>query len=482
MKTAVAIILALGVGFASAYFVVQAQFKKQPPPQVQQAVVQPAPAPEEKVIVAAAPSAPAGESSQDILDDLLNVKLGTGSERSTALRMVVYKLETLTLRGNAAVPAIRSFLGRDVDVDYNQQDNQNQNNNQPQANAGGGNAANNDTNNNDNAGNNRRNRNGNNGGGFAGGFGGGGGNNFRGGARRARNLENLRTDWVVPPSLRLGLVGTLKEIGGPEAEQAMAEMLSATGRGVEVAYLAVMLEEIAPGKYRDAAVAAAKELLMNPPPVDSPDRLDDLAKSYLYGVLEFYKDTSFAVNAQQMLVGADGRLDQDAMDYLSVVLKDQSVSALYSAYQNSSLSNQFDKMNLGREILNYAGQNSQANQLFNDTLANPDLDSRAKAMSVIQLAGGGFGPFASDAPTDPQIISGRIALLNSAQSQSMVANDPTLSQAITMAIDALQNGSQIQPQDMRQIFGGGGRGGFGGGGFGGGRGGGNGGGGNNNGN
>jgi hypothetical protein len=458
MKTVVAIILALGVGFASAYFIAQAQFKKQPLPQVQPVAAQPAPAPAEKVIVTAAPSAPAEESSQDILDDLMNVKLGTGSERSTALRVVVYKLETLTLRGNAAVPAIRSFLGRDVDVDYNQQDNQNQNNNQPQVNAGGGNAANNDTNNNDNAGNNRRNRNGNNGGGFGGGF--GGGNNFRV-ARRARNLENLRTDWIVPPSLRLGLVGTLKEIGGPEAEQAMAEMLSATGRGVEVAYLAVMLEEIAPGKYRDAAVAAAKELLMNPPPVDSPDRLDDLAKSYLYGVLEFYKDTSFAVNAQQMLVGADGRLDQDAMDYLSVVLKDQSVSALYSAYQNSSLSNQFDKMTLGREILNYAGQNSQANQLFNDTLANQDLDSRAKAMSIIQLAGGGFGPFASDAPTDPQIISGRIALLNSAQSQ--FANDPTLLQAITLATQALQNGSQIQPQDMRQIFGGGGRGGFGGG-------------------
>src|SRR5665213_3585380 len=111
------------------------------------------------------------------------------------------------------------------------------------------------------------------------------------------------------------------------------------------------------------AVSAAKELLMHPPAVDSPDRMDELAKSYLYGVLEFYKDTSFVPNAEQLLVGPDGRLDQDAMDYLSTVLKDQAVSALYAAYQNSSLSNQFDKMNLGREIMNYVGQNSQANQL-----------------------------------------------------------------------------------------------------------------------
>ena len=280
-------------------------------------------------------------------------------------------------------------------------------------------------------------------------------------ARAAPAIWKLcRPTGSSPPSLRLGLVGTLKEIGGAESEQALAEMLSSTGRGVEVAYLTVMLEEIAPGKYRDAAIAAAKELLMNPPAVDSPDRLDDLSKSYLYGVLEFYKDTSFAVNAEQMLVGADGRLDQDAMDYLSTVLKDQSVSALYAAYQNPSLTNQFDKMTLGREILNYVGQNPQANQLFTDTLNNADLPSQVKAFSIIQLAGGGFGPFASAAPTDPQIISGRIALLNSVQSQ--VANDPTLSQAITLAENALQNGSQIQPQDMRQIFRSGG--GFGGGG------------------
>jgi hypothetical protein len=442
MKTLIAVILALGVGFAAAYVVVQAQFKKQQPPS--QTAVQPAPAPTEKVVVAAAPAAPAEESSEDILNDLLNVKLDSENERNTALRMVVFKLETLRLRGNLAVPAIRAFLGRNVDVDYSPPENQNAN----ASNANGGGA---------NAGNNNGNNNGRNNGGGFGGFGGrNGGFGFFGSARRARDLNNLRTDWVVPPSLRLGLVGTLKEIGGPEAEQAMAEMLSSTGRGVEVAYLTVMLEEIAPGKYRDAAISAAKELLENPPSVDSPDRLDELSKSYLYGVLEFYHDTSFAINAEQMLVGADGRLDQDAMDYLSTVLKDQSVSALYAAYENSNLSNQFDKMTLSREILNYTGQNDQANALFKETLNNPDLDSRFKALTIIQQAGGGFGPFASQAPTDPQVISGRIALLNSVAAQ--YANDPVISQAIPLAIQGL-NGTPIQPQDMRQIFGGG-RGGF----------------------
>jgi hypothetical protein len=258
------------------------------------------------------------------------------------------------------------------------------------------------------------------------------------------------------------LVGTLKEIGGSEGETALAEMLSITGRGVEIAYLARVLEEIAPGKYRDAAIAAARELLTNPPVINNPNQLDDLSRSYLFGVLEFFHDTSFAVNAQQMLVGMDGRLDTDAMSYLTGVLKDQSVSALYQAYQNPSLTNQFDKMSVGREVLNYVGQNSQANALFSETLNNTELDDRTKAMAVVQLAGGGFGPFAAQSPTDPQVINNRIQLLTSLLSQ--YPNNNTLSQAINATISALSSGQQV---DMRQLFGGRGGRGFGGGGGGG---------------
>jgi len=231
-------------------------------------------------------------------------------------------------------------------------------------------------------------------------------------------------------------------------------MLGTTGRGVEVAYLAVTLEQMAPGKYRDAAVTAARELLMTPPSADNLDRLDTLAKSYLYGVLEFYKDTSFAVNAQQALVGADGRLNLDALDYLSQTLKDQSVSALYAAYQNPNLTNQMDKLDLGREMLGYVGQNSQANQFLTETLQNQTLDARAKTFAVARLAGGGFGPFTADAPQDPQVVNNRIQLLTSLQPQ--FAADEQLSQVITATISSLQTG---QPLDMRQIFGGGRRGG-----------------------
>src|SRR5271170_1779622 len=219
MKTLIAVILALGIGFAGAYVVVtkqkNAELAKLQQPQPAETPITAA-APGQKVIVKTVTAAPTGEMPEDILNDLLNVQLGTtGGERNTALRMVVFKLETLAQDGSPAVPAIRSFLGKNVDVDYNQQDNQND----PQANA-------NDNSNTNNAGGNRFNR-----GGGGGGGPGGGRFAFRG-ARRARDIQSLQTDWVVPPSLRLGLVGTLKEIGGPDGEQALAEMLASTARGV----------------------------------------------------------------------------------------------------------------------------------------------------------------------------------------------------------------------------------------------------------
>jgi hypothetical protein len=418
MKKLVVIVLIFGVGFAAAYIFVSGQKSLQPeqlktPPQ---SVVAPAPAPVEKIVMVPAPAAPAPtvESPSEILDELLNVKFDGTVSHNSALRLVVFKLETLAQRGAAAVPAIRAFMGRNVDVNYNYNP---PDNNNPAVAANtiavgrGLNRA------------------------FSGGF-----SSARSVARRARNLQTLQADWVVPPSLRLGLVGVLKEIGGADGESALAEMLNRTGRGVEVAYLTVALEQIAPGKYQNIAVTAARELLMNPPAIDDPDRLDNLSRSYLYGVLEFYKDTGFAVNAQQMLVGKDGRLDQDAMDYLNTVTQDQSVSALYAAYENPALTNEVDRMLVRSDVLDYVGQNSQANALLTETLDDPNLDSRTKAITIIGLGG----------ETDPPKVSAKITFFNSLENK--YATDPVLSKAIAAAINNLQNPDQ--PIELPDILGG----------------------------
>lgn len=50
------------------------------------------------------------------------------------------------------------------------------------------------------------------------------------------------------------IIERLKEIGGPEAEQLLAQTLRPNSRPAEVLQLAQMLEQMAPGKYRDTAL------------------------------------------------------------------------------------------------------------------------------------------------------------------------------------------------------------------------------------
>jgi hypothetical protein len=93
------------------------------------------------------------------------------------------------------------------------------------------------------------------------------------GGRGIRN-GSVPLDFTVPPSLRLGLLEVLKNIGGPEAEATLLHELQATGRGVEAAYLGSVLQQIAPEKYRDAAQKAARDLMAMPLTSRAPNPLD----------------------------------------------------------------------------------------------------------------------------------------------------------------------------------------------------------------
>src|SRR5258708_13317010 len=107
MKTLIAIILALGVGFAAAYVVVSKQKEPQPQPSSASAQTQETTATSaQKVIVKTVTSAPVEESPQDILNDLLNVKLGAGNERNAALRLLPFNLDSLSQRANSTIHTI----------------------------------------------------------------------------------------------------------------------------------------------------------------------------------------------------------------------------------------------------------------------------------------------------------------------------------------------------------------------------------------
>lgn len=457
MKSLIAILLAAGVSYAAAYVIVSNQKTEQlrkeqaawaaekakleagiehakkrgtPAAQVYQNVTN-------EVVYA--------RSAEEILEELLKSKVAAGTERNQSLRHIVYNLESLAVMGDAALPAIQTFLNRYEDVDYStdrQRGNQEGDNTQ---------RGNNGTNGDRRGGNDNQNRGpGGQGGpgGFAG-FGGPGNNPFQ------RTRAEL--DFTFPPSLRIGLVDVLRQIGSPQAEVILAEMLGTSGRGVEVAYASLRgLELMKPGTYGPTAVNSAKDLLSNPPVIEQPNRLDESSTAYLYTVLEFYKDTSYATIAGANLIGPDGRINRMALDYLNKTLKEGAMPFIYQAYVDQRMTNMADRASLMAISMNYAGPNAQANLMFQDAVNNQATPGGMRAMTIASLAGtGGRGPIQLDTPTDPTVIQSRIALLNQIQT-----TDERTQRAIEMTkanLAKAQRGEAVET-DFRSLFGGGDRG------------------------
>jgi F0F1-type ATP synthase membrane subunit b/b' len=299
-------------------------------------------------------------SAEEVLGRLLKLNPNTSEEsRNRVFRQIVYHLQMLADLGGEALPVIHTFLKENKDVDYV------------------GDVVN------------------------------------EAGERVSRGGFNsrlaTRTDFLMPPSLRLGLIDVLDQVGTAEAEAVLAETLDTTGRGVEVAYIARLLEETNPNKYRENALKAAKELLSNPPEFDSPNRIDENARGYLDAVLSMYQDTSFAENANALLITREGRVDRQAMGYLTSTLKQNGVPALYNAYHDQRLTNQNERSHLLNAIMNFAGPSPEANKLFTEIISDEKVPAAIRSYAVIGLSGGA----GKERPSDPALVQSRLELLRS---------------------------------------------------------------------
>jgi hypothetical protein len=92
------------------------------------------------------------------------------------------------------------------------------------------------------------------------------------------NLVNYGT-------MRLGLIDTLQQIGGPEALELSAATLQTTSDPLEIALLSRYLEQQAPGKFRDLELTAARESLAQ---AGGQVRMGDV--SALFELLQAYGD------------------------------------------------------------------------------------------------------------------------------------------------------------------------------------------------
>ncbi|EEF61649.1 hypothetical protein [Pedosphaera parvula] len=325
-----------------------------------------------KLASSAMPVEPAARqmTPSEIIANLKDPRLGTSPR---GIRAAIYNLETLIAAGTNALPAIREFLAENKDIPYD----------------------------------------------FAGG--------------KGMKHSRLPTDFLVPPSLRFGLFDAAKQIGGPDAEKLLADMLQTTGSGMEVAWLAKTLQEMAPDKYRDTALAVARDLLTHPVAGGSNDKYE---RDFLYGVLSTYNDASLVSQSQAQLIAPDGQIDRSALRYIQQTLGEQSLPIAMQAYNDPRV-DPAKKETLARIGLYYAGDNPQANQLFDAAVHNESLSVDARRNFIEDLNQDGISNQKNPTPEDQKIIEARIKLIQSYYDNGGM-NQPILNGALNEAMKDLQ--------------------------------------------
>lgn len=96
-------------------------------------------------------------------------------------------------------------------------------------------------------------------------------------------------------SARTALIDALAQIGGPDAQTALAAVLQTTADPHEIALLAQGLDKLDPGRYRQEALAAAREALAMSAEGKLPDR--DVAP--LFELLQRYGDATTVPELEQ---------------------------------------------------------------------------------------------------------------------------------------------------------------------------------------
>ena len=350
---------------------------------------------------ASAPVVDGGLSAEEIIDELMNVKL-TSKNRRAAERRVQFLFESLIQQGDAAVPHVRAFLNKMEDVEFTVQRSE-----EEEEGRGRGRGQGNDWM-----------------------------ERFRG---RTRGTS---LDFEQPPSLRIGLIDILKEIGGSSAEAVLGEVLSKTARGFEVAYVAKTVRSlIGPDAFRVEALAAAHELLSDPVEVLNPNNFDRNSQRYLFSVLEMYNDQTFIQSAQGLLVREDGKINGTVLDYLDDVGKEQAMDAIYQAFNGGQVTDRGDLSRLARAGLKYTGSNPQANQMFKDIMSSDDYDIQVKWSALREM----------DDAEDDATLQARLALMQGVQASGDNTTDRVV-QMYTRQLEAKVNGEEYDMRDeMRNV-------------------------------
>lgn len=252
----------------------------------------------------------------------------------------------------------------------------------------------------------------------------------------SKGLRDVKSfaEALLPGTLRMALFQVVSQIAGADAEQILVESLGKTGRGLEVALLTHLLETLAPGKYRDNALNAARELLAR-----NTVGADRRERDYLFDVLKRFNDASYASAAEAQLVQADGKVDRSALKYLQQILGDQSLPLAVQLYQDARVSGSDAKEPLARLALSFVGANRQAEQLFHTAVLDGALTPDARRNLIEDLNQDGLSSKRNLSPEDLSLVTARYRLTQTYLQQDYVQGDRMLLEAFKEADKDLRN-------------------------------------------
>ena len=289
---------------------------------------------EKKVIVAGATL----ESPEAILEYLSKIELSNQDQRNgnndahrILVRQVIRYFEELAAMGSKALPAIADFLSKDLDKQFRENTSEITSGNWSQG--------------------------------------------------------RIYLDPMVPPCFRIGLLNTVRHIGKREggdrtaAESVLKAELRATSRALEVAYIASALEDLAKDIHKQAYLAAAVALLMEPIREDGREvsYLDRQNRPLLLDLLRRNKDTTFVEHAKTQLLRErkrkekrDGKeievtvteIDRSVMGYLTGVLGAKAMPILSEVYDHPELDDRA-RSSIRQVAAAYMGTNDDANIIVN---------------------------------------------------------------------------------------------------------------------
>ena len=333
-------------------------------------------------------------SVPEILDELIEIKLGSKNRRRVQRRLS-YLFESLALQGDAAVPLIREFLNKMEDVDFAVQ------------------------------------------------------REGESDEERKRRYSRFRAtlNFSQPPTLRIGLIDMLAEIGGDHGEAAIAELLGTTARGFEIAYAAKTIQGwLGKDAYRTEALAAAHELLLDPVEAVGGNHFDRMSKNYLFMVLDMYDDQTFIQSAQGMFINEDGRIDRTILDYYEDVGKVRALDAMVQAFRSGRV-HEDDMDNLAEAVSRYAGINPQADQLFRDIMTGDQYNMETKLDAIRS-----FTQSDGDASTPgvpPHVLQARLNLVNNLQYDESDLMGKGM-QLLALQLEAQISGERQDERKMRE--------------------------------